>query len=229
MNILTQISEIQASRSYCFTLVLLISLSVFCEAQSWQFKKEQDGIRIYLREATNSKSGLKELKITKTFHGDLQTIAAVLSDVDAFPNWVYKCANAKIVKSITDWEIYFYSETKLPWPLSNRDVVLHSKMFLDNGVLVSESTAVDGIEPKYKGKIRLSYLHSIWTFTPLSNGKITMSYILHSEAGGAIPDWLVNLAIDEGPVKTIQKFLDLIKDEKYQSEYSTVVGVPASK
>lgn len=198
---------------FIFTLIIHPNYSF---SQEWQFKKEDKGIRVYVRsqESTN----LKELKITKIFKGDLNTIARVLADVSEYPKWVYKCAKSKTIQTNNEWDIYFYSETQLPWPMQNRDVILHSTLFIDNqsGSLVSVSKSIDGIEKKQPGIIRIPHLESVWTFKPRGNGLIQMTYLLNSEPGGNIPDWLVNLAIDEGPVQTIKRFMALLENEKYR-------------
>lgn len=214
--------------SSIFVLSLFISNPIY--AQNWQFKKEENGIQVYVRPIKNANHNLKELKITKTFRGDLNTIAALLTDVASYPNWVYKCALSKTLREKSAWDIHFYSETELPWPLQNRDVVLHSKMYLDEkGALVSESRSVDGIEKKKKDIIRVPYLHSVWTFEPKGNGLVKMTYILNSEPGGKIPDWLVNLAIDEGPVQTIKRFLSLLENEKYRLADYTGLAIPVGR
>ena len=215
-----------------FFIFIFISLFIVevTFSQNWQFKKEEKGIRVYVRSLENSDNNLKELKITKMFRGDLNSIAAVLTDVSAYPNWVYKCAQAQTLKENSLWDIYFYSETKLPWPFQNRDVVLHSVMYMDDlGRLVSESKSVTGLEAKKKDIIRVPFLHSVWTFQPVGNGLIKMTYILNSEPGGNIPDWLVNLAVDEGPVQTVKKFLNLLGDKKYQLVNNETLSVPVGR
>ena len=88
----------------------------------------------------------------------------------------------------------------------------------NNGALVSESKSINEFKEENTDNIRVPHLHSVWTFEPIESGLIKMTYILNSDPGGNIPDWLVNLAIDEGPVQTIKRFLDLLKTNKYQSE-----------
>lgn len=211
--------------------LLILFLPELSYSQNWQFKKEEKGIRVYTRAIQNTNNKLKELKITHTFKGHLNAVATVLADVTAYPNWVYKCSSSKTLKANNDWDIYFYSETELPWPLQNRDVVLHSIMYLDdqNGALISESRSISGMEKIQKGIIRVPKLHSTWTFEPIENGFIQMTYLLNSEPGGNIPDWLVNLAIDEGPIQTIKAFLSLLDAAKYHYVNQSQITIPIGR
>jgi hypothetical protein len=52
---------------------------------------------------------------------------------------------------------------------------------------------------------------------------------LNSEPGGNIPDWLVNLAIDEGPIQTIKAFLSLLDAAKYHYVNQSQITIPIGR
>ena len=74
----------------------------------WQFIEETDGVKVYYREAASGP--IKELKLELTVDAKLSTIMAVLNDVKAYENWVFKCQEARVVKQVSDTEMYYYNE-----------------------------------------------------------------------------------------------------------------------
>ena len=56
---------------------------------SWELKKEDDGISVYTREVEGS--AFKELKINFNVKTTLSAIIALFKDVPSYPDWVYKC------------------------------------------------------------------------------------------------------------------------------------------
>ena len=65
--------------------------------------------------------------------------------------------------------------------------------------------------------VRIRNLDIHYELTPVSNSKTQMSYRLHSDPGGAIPTWLVNMVVDNGPVNTVKGMREMLKSEKYQN------------
>jgi len=200
-------------------LLILLTFPVFSKAQKgdWKLKKEKDGIEIYTKNCTAN--NLKEIKIITILEASLSSITAALSDIDAYPEWVYKCIGSKSLYAVGGQETYFYTETNLPWPFQNRDLVLHNITFQDpeTKTVFSSSVTAEGIEPEKDGIVRVPYLVSKWVFTPLKDGTVHLNYYLNSDPGGSIPDWLVNMAIDQGPFQTMKKFKELVKKEKYKN------------
>ncbi len=206
---------------YLSLMVLIIlftfQVSLLSQKGGWKLKKEKDGIEIYTKDGIAN--NLKEIKINTLLKASLSSITAALSDINAYPEWVYKCIDSKPLYMVGGQELYFYTETNLPWPLQNRDLVLHNITFQDpvTKTVFSSSVTAEGIEPEKEGIVRVPYLVSKWVFTPLKNGTVHLSYYLNSDPGGSIPDWLVNMAIEQGPFQTMKKFRELVKKEKYKN------------
>ena len=183
----------------------------------WKLKKQQDEISVYSREVAGSR--FKEIKVTVNIQTSLSGIIALFKDVPAYTSWVYLCDKSETVKQGSEMEDYYYSETAAPWPVSNRDVVVYSKVRqdYDTKVVTSESKNVTGIVPEKKGIVRIPMLKSLWTLIPKKNGTVDVSYELSVDPGGWVPAWLVNLTMATGPYNTILNVREELKKEKYQS------------
>lgn len=195
----------------------MISFSATAQEPEWELRKDKDGIQVYVREATDSP--FKELKIKFSVQATMSAVVALLQDIEAIPDWVYKCEEGYVVEKINDEEEYYYNLIDFPWPLSDRDFVVKSKLYQNptTKVLRSESYAVTDKIPKREGVVRITETNLWWEFTPQSNGQIDVDYYLKSNPGGYLSAWIVNMAIDQGPVQTMKRFRKILKEPKYKN------------
>ncbi len=196
----------------CFSFSLLAA-----QPGQWKLKKEADGLKVYLRDAENS--NIKEVRIETTFDASLSSIIAVLKDVPAYPAWIYKCSSAERLEPGSNTSSLYYCTVDFPWPLSDRDFIAKSKLRQDPGdkrVYIDVKSAPAHL-PEKDGMVRIETLNIYYEFIPLSDNKVQMNYRLHSDPGGALPAWLVNMAVDNGPVNTIKGMREMLKKEEYRN------------
>ena len=186
-------------------------------SEGWVLKRDRGDVKVYLREAQDS--DIKELRFETEFEASLHAIAAILLDVEGFDNWVYASELSETVEQISDTEMVYYNEIDFPWPLSNRDLVLHTLLWQDPAtkILHSKTYSVHDQLPKKPGIVRMTKADIHWSFTPLGNGRVKLDYYLNSDPGGSIPAWMINLAADQGPLLTMVKFKEELEKAKYKN------------
>lgn len=185
--------------------------------EGWKLKRDKGGVKVYMREVPGS--SIKELWFTSQIEASLSSIAALLTDVEGFDEWVYAAEHSEIIRKISDQEIYYYTIIDFPWPFQNRDLVLYSRFWQDPKTLAihSQTTSAHWLKPAVEGMVRITEADLRWTFTPLGNGQVRVDYYLRSDPAGNIPSWLVNLAADQGPLQTIASMRQALKNEKYHN------------
>jgi hypothetical protein len=197
---------------------LFCSFNAFAQtADNWTLKKDKKGLKVYIRESKDSP--FKELRLKFSIEASMSSIVHLLQDVEAIPNWVYKCPNAYVLKRVNENEEIYYNYMDFPWPLDDRDIIIRNVLTQDpeTKVVRSESySVVDFMEEKEK-VVRIKSMHLWWTFTPKPNGIVDVEYYLKSDPGGLLPPWLVNLAIDQGPTQTIKRFRKILQEPKYKN------------
>jgi len=100
--------------------------------------------------------------------------------------------------------------------MSDRDFVVRSRLTQNPAtkIMRSESWVVEDMLPVKDGVIPM---HLWWEFTPQADGKVAIDYYLKSDPGGFLPAWLVNMAIEQGPMQTIKKFKKELNKPKYKN------------
>jgi hypothetical protein len=185
-------------------------------SKDWKLAKEEDGIKVYYRKIEGK--NLNEIKIQSVFNCNLSTLVAALADVPKYKEWVYSTKEAKTIKKISSREVIYYDAIDFPWPLSNRDLVIHAKTSqnIESKVVKINLSAENDLYPVQKGVVRIKFFKAEYNLTPQKD-KVMVDYILSSDPGGMLPDPVVNLALDEGPVKTMQSLKKLIAKGAYNN------------
>ncbi|MFK7935978.1 MAG: START domain-containing protein [Saprospiraceae bacterium] len=197
---------------------MLWSLTTIAQNDGFVYQGEKEGIKVFFKESTDSP--IKELKLTMYFDAKMSTIVAALNDIPEIPNWVYKTTESRLVKRVSDTEYYYYNLLDFPWPLSDRDMVLHSKFHQDSKTKIAKSISKGkiGYVDEREDAVRMTDVKIEWIFYPTKEGRIKLEYYLSSNPEGAIPAWIVNLAVDHGPIKSMTGFRELLKKEKYKRQ-----------
>jgi hypothetical protein len=182
----------------------------------WALISNENGMKVYTR--PNSKSGIKEVRITTRMETSIPGLMTALADVPGYENWVYKCVNPKRLKTASEQEYYYYVESDLPFPASNRDLVVRSRQWRDaaTGKVYSHSVGLPDYKPEVEDIVRIRAFESSWEITPNNDGTVYIDYTAKTDPGGNIPAWIINLGIATGPVKTMEKLAEVVQDPKYQ-------------
>lgn len=188
---------------------LLVSFA-FGQA-NWKLTKDKDGIKVYQRDSRNS--GFKSIKVECTLEGNFDKLIAVINNVNGYKNWVYNNKETSLLKRISNHEFYYYTEAYLPWPMDNRDAVMHTKITKDslNRFLKINSVAVPKYIPEKDGKVRITYSDINWHVTRPTANTLHIVYVFETDPGGNVPTWLVNSFADKGPFESFKKLGELLK------------------
>ena len=199
-------------------LFLLLSCVHFMvHAQTtWDLKIDEDGIKVYNGSMPNS--SLKAIKVTCILNATPSQLTALLLDVKAHEQWVYDTKRSYLLKQLGDDHLLYYSEINMPWPLTNRDVVVELNISQQPGTNIIYITAnsVEQYLPVNKDKVRCSSKVS-WTVTPMGNSRLSIEYIGQADPGGAVPAWLANSFSTKGPFETFKKLKQVIASPEYSN------------
>lgn len=198
-------------RIYIFA-VLLIALTNSALAQKdWKLVKDNHWIQVF--ESNMDRSNFKRIKVECTVEGTLDRLVQILNNVDNHKNWIYNTKRAYVLDRVNASEYYYYTETFLPWPLQNRDAVVHIKFNRDpeNRTLKIEAEGVPEYLPANTGKVRVPRSANSWLVTAAAPNKLHIVYVFEADPGGSLPACLVNALVDKGPFESFKKLADQLK------------------
>jgi hypothetical protein len=198
-----------------FLLMAGLFAAIQASAQTWELRKDQDGIRVYARAGDSSR--FDELKVEATLQGKLSSLAALILDIANYPNWSFNSEKAYVLKRISPSEFYFYSLIHSPWPASDRDLVVHLHLVQDSAsrTLYIRADGVAGFIPEKKGIVRVPLSTERWIITPLPGDRIKISYQLRLDPGTSAPALLINHFSTKGPYETFCHLREQLKQPKY--------------
>lgn len=160
----------------------------------WNKVYSKDGLDFYSKKIENSK--LLAFKAVGVLDVNMGEMMAALRTVNTQMKWDKNTVKKETVEDISDIEAITYSESRIPWPFNNRDMVLHNKLFLDKEekiFYVHTHSVEDQRYPKRKGLVRAQINFSRFRTKPLSLDKTFVDFEVHVDPKGNIPAWIVNI------------------------------------
>ena len=205
------------SRVHLTRLLLLAAPFVLMapsQETPWVFKNSKDGVKVYYRKT----QGVHEVKLISSIQTSLTGLMALFMEVETYKTWSYKLLESKVVQKISDTEMTYYSHYDLPWPLNDRDIIMHTVFQQDpvTKTIIINSVAAPDELPEKAGIVRIKDAKTTWTILPGTDGWAYTEYYIYTDPGGSVPDWLLNMTIDLGPRETIKGIRKQVKKAEYQ-------------
>ena len=183
----------------------------FAQAE-WRRVAVRDGIKVYAKTVPDSR--IKAMKAECTLDAGADEVIALLLDVKAAERWVCHTKSCKLIRKVSDTELFYHTEVSLPWPLDNRDFVTHLRVIKHekSDIVTVEAPAVPGIVPLREGIVRINASINRWLIRPLPNGKVWVEYMLQVDPGGHIPAHVVNMFACRAPIETFQNMRKVLRE-----------------
>ena len=184
-----------------FIIAQPLSFSVV--AQSWDFAKEKDGIKLYTRKVPGK--SIKSYKGVCVIHAPAEKIFTMLEDVNHTDWWDKNLSQIKVLLYEKNKRAQYYLVYDLPWPVTDRDLCVEAITTIDPvaGVSIITANPIPGFIPENKEMIRIREYHQTWTVKPVSKESAYVELEGYADPSGSIPDWLANMLIVDSPYKVI--------------------------
>jgi len=188
---------------FVFFLTLLISWSL--GAQSWNFSKEKDGIKLFTRKETGK--SLKSYKGVTDINAPAEKVFALIENVNNTDWWDKNLTQIKVLLYEKNKRAQYYLVYDLPWPVTDRDLCVNVTVTIDPVTGEGKIAAVPlpGVTPEHHDMIRIKEYKQTWTVTPVGNSLAHVVLEGYIDPAGSIPDWLSNMLIVDSPFKVISE------------------------
>ncbi|WP_392339052.1 START domain-containing protein [Moritella marina] len=215
---------------YILLLMTILLSSTSVSASEWELEKydEDNDIKVYTRLKPNSDSEFKEFKGVTHIKSRVTPFVALLDNAELACEWMHNCVKFEFVGETSATQKTSYSINKAPWPVTDRDLVVYSETIQDKdnyAVTISLSSAFDKVanDDDY---IRVKELDGTWTFTPMDNGVVEVSYQLFLDPAGSLPSMLAASTVVDTPYYTLLNLREIIAKPELQSQQLTYISEP---
>jgi START domain-containing protein len=195
--------------------------------EAWRVDKDQDGIQVSTRAVEGW--SMREIRGVMRADARLSSLVAVIVDVRVAHDLSDVIAEQRVLQRDSDTRYSLYSAMKLPWPVSNRDIVNQREIAQDPGNLAVTITdlAVENAPPR-DGYVRMTRSRQKWTLTPAAGGGVQVETRVLSDPNGPIPAFIVNAMAVDGPFKTLSQLRALAQSPAYAGAALSYVKEPAA-
>ncbi len=192
-------------------LLILYPPLILVAQDEWKLNRNENGIKVYTASGENSK--FKRIKVEATFSGTIDKLISVLLDVANNKEWVYHTRKSHLIQLVNPYEVLYYAETSLPWPLSNRDVAIRMSLVPDtiNHTLLVTAIGEPNAVPLNNGLVRIQYFNARWEVKKINENEISILYYLTVNPAGNISPGISNMFVTKGPYETFNNLAGLLR------------------
>ena len=159
----------------------------------WIKKMSKNNITIYAKDS--KKSPIKSLKAVGIINSKIKNIVSILRDVDTATKWLPNLNERSYIQNISDIEAILYDVNAMPWPVADRELVVHHKLKIseDKRSLILNFISTDKTSKKKNiNRVRAKILFGTMKFIPMGD-KTKMIMTMLVDPKGKIPVWAINL------------------------------------
>lgn len=195
---------------------LVLIFIIFCSnSYAWNLEHDKNGIQIYTKDIAGS--DFKAFRGKTIINSDLINVIAHQVNIESMSEWLQDCSKSELISQLNGQEIYIYQRTSAPWPVSDRDYVLHMKITQDPedySVLITFEASSE-FSKSDVDCVQVTQLTGYWRFTPIEENKVLVEYETAADPAGQIPSWLANSFVVDQPLGTLKNIKKRVESKRY--------------
>ena len=185
------------------------------DSEAWSLREESGKIRIYTMD--QSDSSFQVFKAEALLDAPIEAVMAVMVNPTSCMEWVLNCSESYGVGKGNFNDRYVYSVNDMPWPVTDRDYVLHIRYTRRRGFRRNhhENGRHSGKRAENSNRVRVHRSDTLYRFIPEDN-KTRMIWLQHTDPNGSLPGWLVNRLLVDIPMSSIEELEKVSGLARYQ-------------
>ena len=170
-----------------------------------------DGVTLSTREVAGSP--YLAVKASMLINASNEAVAQAFGDGDGCAQWRLRCKSSEVLNVASEQERTVHLVLDMPWPVSDRDLVMHTLQTVDaetNSLKVELTPAAES--PPTKKYIRASGT-GYYFMRPVSHDQIEFTYEIHTDLGGDLSPKMINGRIAESTLEDMQALKKLAENQ----------------
>lgn len=184
-------------------------------AHAWVHIGDEDGISLWKQEVPGFP--LPGFRGEVTIAASIVDIERTIRDAAHHTEWIYRCAESRVLEGIGPDEALLYNRTAAPWPVWDRDVVLETRVTRSvDGmtVLLSFHNAKNSHYPLPEHVVRMPRLVGFYKLVKLAPEQTKVTYQVEADPGGSLPRWLAARVARDLPYETLSRLRKRVARER---------------
>ena len=175
---------------------------------AWELKKQQDGISVFQKQSADS--SINQIRAEAVISAPVSAIADVLLDFQNRPQWDSLSRSAKLLENGNSEGTFVHIHYDMPWPVSDRDVVMRIAVRRSPESVEIHAEAVDDVAPLDGDAVRITNAWEKWTVKRLSATESHLTTTGFVDPAGPIPGWLINSMSVSQPYESVAGLRQLV-------------------
>lgn len=207
-------------------VILSLLMQVSYAQPEWELSKEDTQRNIQVFTSSQEDSSYHQFKAVTLVPQNPQTVLAVLSDISAWPQWLARIKQVKVLKKEKD-RSWVYVVYKLPYPFIERDMVVYNQVqSLVTGQIIIKTQALNNypmaVESDVK-RVRLTNFKSTWQLSPLAKSGTKVELWGSGDPEGFVPALIFNYNLPDEPLQSLRQLRKMLLRDKYQKEHARLL------
>lgn len=207
-------------------VILSLLMQVSYAQPEWELSKEDTQRSIQVFTSSQEDSSYHQFKAVTLVPQNPQTVLAVLSDIPAWPQWLARIKQVKVLKKEKD-RSWVYVVYKLPYPFVERDMVVYNQVqSLVTGQIIIKTQALNNypmaVESDVK-RVRLTNFKSTWQLSPLAKSGTKVELWGSGDPEGFVPALIFNYNLPDEPLQSLRQLRKMLLRDKYQKEHTRLL------
>ncbi len=183
-------------------LLLLANFPVSANDTDWQLRSEEEQVLIYTREVEGS--DFHAVKATARINAGSDQLSALMGDGSECAPWRAMCKSSRVLEVLSEQERHVYMVLDLPWPISDRDIVMKTTTTIDreSRTATIDLQSADSAHPPQK-YVRAA-TNGQMKIAEIGPDQVEFTYIMHADLGGDLPAGTVNSQLVDRTHKDIR-------------------------
>ena len=206
-------------------VILSLLMQVSYAQPEWELSKEDTQRSIQVFTSSQEDSSYHQFKAVTLVPQNPQTVLAVLSDIPAWPQWLARIKQVKVLKKEKD-RSWVYVVYKLPYPFIERDMVVYNQVqSLVTGQIIIKTQALNNypmaVESDVK-RVRLTNFKSTWQLSPLAKSGTKVELWGSGDPEGFVPALIFNYNLPDEPLQSLRQLRKMLLRDKYQKNNTPI-------
>jgi len=211
---------IRTTRVICFFVIISVSYPTALLAnEGWKLIEDDEGVAVYVRQLEGDSAS--QFKGVCVVNRPIEIVAAILADIAAYPEWFYKCIEAKKIpkNDSTDLDFIIYMAIKAPWPLLDRDALFHVKTAIDydsEKVTINSVALKEPLVPIQEDYVRITDAEQQWILEKNTAKATRVIFTNRTDAGGSVSSFISGLGSRKSVYHSLINMKEIAHDPKFK-------------